>query len=269
MSDVEELYEDVFGPPDERELEARDALRQFFHNNRQTVFFSRQLEVLYEDTYYHWLTNRAIRNLEAEESIRSEWRKLRTGTSIKLVWDRTFRFYKRVANQLVRLVEEYSDPNIGASLGLHGETMVLEGFARTQFVMISRNASEYREAKWIESKHNLDFIFERDGHVYGIEVKNTLGYMDRREFLLKINLCQRLGVTPVFVCRMLPRSWIFELKELGGFSLILKYQLYPWTHKDLAKRVKEELGLPVDAPRYLHEGTMNRFLKWHSKRELA
>jgi hypothetical protein len=51
----------------------------------------------------------------------------------------------------------------------------------------------------------------------------------------------------------------------GGFVLILQYQLYPWTHKELAKRVREDLNLPVDAPRFLAEGTMNRFLKWHSK----
>lgn len=89
--------------------------------------------------------------------------------------------------------------------------------------------------------------------------------MDRDEFLLKTKLCEGLGITPVFVCRMLPRSWIFELMKIGGFALVLKYQLYPWTHRELAKRVNQELNLPVDAPRFLYEGTMNRFLKWHSK----
>ena len=52
----------------------------------------------------------------------------------------------------------------------------------------------------------------------------------------------------------------------GGFALILKYQLYPWTHRKLAKRVAEELSLPVDAPRAIAEATMERFLKWHFKR---
>jgi hypothetical protein len=266
---VSDLYEDYYDSPlssDETEVAARDRLRRVFAENRERVFFSRQLEVQNENEYFHWITNRAIHDLEAEGSIKSEWRKLSTGTSIKLVWHRGYRFYKRSANQLVVLVEEYSAPNIGGSLGLHGETMVLEGFARTQFVMISRDANEYRGTKWEQTKHNLDFIFERDGRAYGLEVKNTLGYMDREEFLLKTKLCERLGITPVFVCRMLPKSWIFELMQLGGFALILKYQLYPWTHRELAKRVNQELSLPVDAPRFLYEGTMNRFLKWHSKR---
>jgi hypothetical protein len=46
-------------------------------------------------------------------------------------------------------------------------------------------------------------------------------------------------------------------------EFILKYQLYPWAHRDLARRVRAELGLPVDAPRALEEGTMMRFLRWH------
>ncbi len=47
--------------------------------------------------------------------------------------------------------------------------------------------------------------------------------------------------------------------------MVMKYQLYPWTHKELAKRVAHDLGLPVDAPKGLLEGTMKRFLEWHGK----
>jgi hypothetical protein len=56
-----------------------------------------------------------------------------------------------------------------------------------------------------------------------------------------------------------------ELIEAGGYGMILKYQLYPWTHKQLAKRVSSELGLPVDAAKALGERTMSRFLGWHRK----
>jgi hypothetical protein len=78
-------------------------------------------------------------------------------------------------------------------------------------------------------------------------------------------LCHAIGVRPVIVARMLPKSWIEELRQSGGFALVLKYQLYPWTHRELAKRVASEIGLPVDSPRSLQAGTMQRFLRWHSK----
>ncbi len=90
--------------------------------------------------------------------------------------------------------------------------------------------------------------------------------MDREEFEIKVRLCEALGITPVFAVRMLPKSWAYELIGMGGYAMILKYQLYPWTHAELARRVARELTLPVDAPRALAEGTMNRFEAWHSKR---
>ena len=252
-------------PPDPRELDAREVLAQFFEENREQVFFSRQIEVQHEKDYFHWITNRALRDIEEQGIISREKRKLATGGSIILLWHRAFRYYRRRATRLIKLVEEYADPNIGAALGLHGEFMVLEGFARSQFVMAGRSVNRFRDKHWDESAHNLDFIFEKDSVAYGIEVKNTLGYMDHDEFTLKIDLCKHLGLRPVFVVRMFPAEWIEELRQQGGFSLILKYQLYPWTHKDLADRVREQLGLPVDAPRALYDGTMKRFLAWHEK----
>ena len=61
-------------------------------------------------------------------------------------------------------------------------------------------------------------------------------------------------------------SWIKELVDAGGYAMILKYQLYPWTHVQLAKRVAKELALPVDAPKALADGTMDRFVRWHGKK---
>jgi hypothetical protein len=144
--------------------------------------------------------------------------------------------------------------------------MILEGFARCQFVMRGRHTREFGGKTWTASEHNLDFVFERDSVAYGVEVKNTLGYMQREEFEAKIGLCQFLGIRPVFAARILPRTWIYELDQCGGFALILKYQFYPWSHRELARRIAKELGLPVDTPRALAEGTTARFLKWHEKK---
>src|SRR5262249_8865748 len=130
---------------------------------------------------------------------------------IHLLWHPSFRYYKREAATVVKLVEEYSNPNIAGAIGLHGETMVLEGFARHQFVMKGRNTRSYGGKEWTKTDHNLDFIFERNGRAYGVEVKNTLGYMEQNELQMKIEMCKWLGIKAVFVARMLPRTWINEL----------------------------------------------------------
>src|SRR5260221_14730573 len=106
-----------------------------------------------------------------------------------------------------------------ASIGLHGEQMILGGFARARFVHIDHNARRYGDREWTKTAHNLDFIFERDGLAYGIEVKNTLSYMEEEEFRIKMELCEYLGISPVFAVRMLPRSWIYELIRRGGYAM--------------------------------------------------
>jgi hypothetical protein len=253
-------------PPDEYEVSAREKLREFFERNDSNVYFANQLAVQNETEYFHWITHRAVSELIQEGLLHTESRDLATGTRIKLVWHRKHRYYKRDAKRVVELVDEYGSPNMCAAIGLHGEQMILAAFAKRQFLMHSHGTRHYGEREWTTSNQNLDFIFERDGMAYGIEVKNTLSYLDEQEFDAKIQLCEHLGITPVFAVRMIPKTWMKKLIDRGGYGMILKYQLYPWTHAELAKRVAKELGLPVDAPRALADGTMDRFMKWHGKK---
>lgn len=162
-------------PGDPSQKEAVEFFAEFFDTNRQAVFFSRQLEVRHEDRWYHWVTNRALRELIERRVIRNEVRRLKTGGTVHLMWDRRHRYSRRDASRTVSLIEQYADPNIGGAIGLHGELMVLEGFARRQFVMRGRNTRVFRNSEWDYTDHELDFIFERDGIAYGVEVKNTLG----------------------------------------------------------------------------------------------
>lgn len=243
--------EDFFGwspserPPDPRQADAREQLRAFFEANRDEVFSSRQVEVHFEETFFHWITNRALRDLIAEKLVQTETRRLKFGGEVKLVWHRANRFNRRRAKEVVALIEAYSDPSVGGALGLHGEALVLEGFARLKFVLEGRASNAYGGVAWTHSGHDMDFIFSRDGHAYGVEVKNTLPYMDQKELRMKLRLCVAIGVRPVFAVRMIPQTWMEEIRQAGGRYIILKYQLYPWSHRALAERVESELKLPV------------------------
>jgi hypothetical protein len=189
------------------------------------------------------------------------------GGKIKTYWHSRNRYYKRPMGQLVKMVELYSSPTVGGALGHHGELLTLEGFAKKQFVLKGRHTAEYKDQKWTKTAHNLDMIVERDGLAYGVEVKNTLSYIEKNEFDTKIEICRTLGLKPVFAVRMLPKNWIWELlHKQDGFALIFKWQLYPYGHKTVADLVKKELGLPVDCPKSLYETTMTRFTDWHEEK---
>jgi hypothetical protein len=116
---------------------------------------------------------------------------------------------------------------------------------------------------WIKTNHDLDRVFQRDGINYGAEIKNRLGYIPQDEFDAKLRMCQALNLVPLFIARMMPKTYIDRVYRAGGFSLIMKYQFYPMSHRDLALRVKNELGLPVDCPARLQDATLYRFLNWH------
>ena len=252
-------------PPDPVEANAKETLKEFFEKNRETVFYSRQIEVIHEAQYFHWITNRALRELADQGNIRSQQQKLSTNTTINLYWHKSNRYYKRSAKTVVELVQEYTEFSHGGALGLHGERMVLHRFACSKFVHEGENTRQFNGKIWGRSDHDLDFIFEKDSVTYGIEVKNTLSYMDYEEFQIKIELCKHLGIRPVFAVRMIPKTWFKELTDAGGYGMILKYQLYPWTHNELAKKISRQLNLPVSAPKAIEQGTMNKFLSWHQK----
>ncbi len=248
--------------PDSEEDKARARLLAYFVDHPEEVFYSRQLEIMFEDEFFHWITNRALRRLVAESLVLSEARKLDIGSNIILVWHKSFRFYKRAAKQVYDLVNAYTTAAGDGTLGMQGEHLVLAAFARRQFVLRGEETNEFSGKKWTQTNQDLDFIFERDGIAYGIEVKNTLGYLDSDEFVAKIQMAQFLGIRPVFAVRALPKSWIDALWRCGGYAMVMRYQFYPWTHAHLATEIRTKLRLPIDTPKKIADGTMDRFEKW-------
>ena len=86
VSDFDILQDfDYLAPHDIKESEAREHLRRYFDEHREEVFFSGQIEVQNEDVYFHWITNRAIRELIDEGTIRSEVRMLRKRRKHKVI----------------------------------------------------------------------------------------------------------------------------------------------------------------------------------------
>ena len=108
----------------------------------------------------------------------------------------------------------------------------------------------------------MDFIFERDGLAIGIECKNTLSYIDADELQTKLTLCKHLDITPVFVVRAMPKSWIEDIRQRGGFTLVLSWWLFPKLLEDLATTIRHSVGYKVDTPAALQDGTMRRFTNW-------
>ena len=250
---------------------AKEELVAFFDLHPQSVFYQRQLVVMFEDEYFHWITARALSELVGEGQISSETESLTGGEApsgfIKLYRANGYRYWKRDAEEIVKLVSQFSDQGFTAGLGLQGEAMFDAALPTVGFLPTGRNVTSYNGKEWTESKHDLDRVFERDGIAYGTEIKNTLGYIEKVELKTKIKMCQKLGLRPLFIMRGSPKSYINLIREVGGFALIFKFQLYPYGQKAFADEVRRRLELPTDCPARIADGTMQRFLKWHCKNQ--
>ena len=109
-------------------------------------------------------------------------------------------------------------------------------------------------------------MFIEDGTAYGVELKNTLPYIERPVFENKLEMCAFLGLKPLFIARKMPEIYVQRLYHRGGYALLFRHQLYPLGFEDLAERVRKRLELPVACLRAVPDGDIRRFLNWREKR---
>jgi hypothetical protein len=229
----------------------------------QDVFYERQIQVLYEDKFFHWITGKALHELPDERSIKTMKLQLGEHTEIRIYCSVLNRYWKRQAEGIRKLVLRFSTPEFGRALGHHAETMFDAALPTAGFLPKAKNLREYNGHKWTESQHDLDRVFERDAISYGTEIKNTLDYIPRDELEIKLRMCKELQLRPLFILRYAPKTYINMVINAGGYALIFKWQLYPFGTREFAREVRSRLGLPVDSPIAIADGTVKRFLNWH------
>jgi hypothetical protein len=265
MGDAEQYghFEEAQEPRDVKIDEAKEALVRFFREHSDEVYYSRQLEVQFEDRFFHWITSKALRELAAEGAIQSFTTELVEHVPIRFYSSLRNRYWRRRAEEIRKLVVTYSDSTFTTALGHHGELMFDAALPTAGFMPRSRKVRDFGGRQWTRTAHDLDRVFERDGVKYGTEIKNTLDYIPIGELVVKMRMCEHLGLRPLFIVRMAPKNYIDMVRRAGGFTLVFKHQLYPHGHAPLAATVRERRGLPVDSPTAIADGTVQRFLNWH------
>ncbi len=134
--------------------------------------------------------------------------------------------------------------------------------------MVATHTNEFGGKKW-KSKRNLDFIFERNGLNYGIEVKNQFTYIEDNEFQEKMfDMCDFLRLIPVFVARYLPQGNIDRLRKHGGFTIPFKRKAFPLGFEEAVKDFYLKTMLPVGVTENLvGDKKKQDFLNWVKKKE--
>ena len=231
--------------------------------NPNSPYHKIQVEVLLEDKYFHWVTNRAVDELIAEGFLKSK----KEGTA-HFVYRSDIRYIQREINKRTKIIRRYSDPTITRAVGEYAEMLVSYAFQLNGFKVVGENTNEYRGLRWERTKHDLDFIVEKDSIAYGVEVKNTLSYMEEDEFEAKLNMCRSLGLVPLWILRNAPSTQFERMKPYNGFILKFKAQIYPPGQGPLVRDIWEKMRLPASIWKKVPEKLMYLLLKQHERRIL-
>jgi hypothetical protein len=130
--------------------------------------------------------------------------------------------------------------------------------------VVGVHTNEYKNKKYGKGKETLDFIAEHHSGklTIGVEVKNTISVLDKKEVDNKLDMCDFLGIKPVFAARLLEPYTTKFIKDKGGFSWIFKTQLYPPSMEALTEKLSKKLQLPAKVETQLPTEPIQLFHNW-------
>ena len=185
------------------------------------------------------------------------------------------------AIEQARLLEEYHHPDNSKPRGDHLESLIRDLLKTLGFVIEGVHTREYGGRRWTESKDNLDIIARRPGSglTIGVEAKNELGVMEKKEIRKKVEICRHLGVVPVFATRQNAPHTEY-IRECGGFNWSCGAQIVPSAQRDLVAKLLRTLpgggiageggqrrGLPIVVRDDLPEDSVKMFEMWLRRTE--
>jgi len=264
--------------------EVKDDLKDFFTNashrlfaygtptpdcNEDCPFHKRNLQVLFEEEYPHDITLKAIQALKQEGFLKQKSVRI-DSTEVHFVYRYNLRYVARLMKQLTELIRQYSDYSISKATGEYAETLFSFMFRLNGFKIAARNVSEYDGTKWVRTqKQDLDFVIEKEGITYGVEIKNTFDYMPAVEFQHKLGICKRFGLVPLFPLRC-PSDRQFEMMEdAGGLALKFKTRIFPPGQEELVHNIWNFMRLPVNVWLEIPRRIEQHFLNFHSQQLAA
>ncbi len=141
--------------------DARSAIEEYIQNNPTDVFYLKQLQVIFERQFFHWITAKAIGELAAEGRLRDFFVALlavagEEATQVRFIFHPRNRYTKRVIQRKIALVRRFSTEAMGRACGRQAEILFSRTLLSKGFRQVAENVRVYQEREWTESGHDLD-----------------------------------------------------------------------------------------------------------------
>lgn len=215
---------------------------------KDSVFYKKQIQVIFEDKYPHDITGKAVNELIKDRFLRQEPRTFGKSKNVPVIFvcRRNLRYISNQIKKRINIMESFSDDQMNEGVGKYAEILFYHMFQKNHFKIIERHANTFKGKTWSRSTRDLDFIIEKDGISYGVEIKNTFGYMPEDEFEEKLDMCQFLGLSPLFPIRCPSPQQYQLMKGVGGLALKFKTRIFPPGNRRLVTDIWNHFRLPVN-----------------------
>lgn len=223
----------------------------------------KQLEVLFEDDYYHWLTDRAVNSLLHQSFLKQAIETIK-GTQVHFVYRQNIRYIRRPIRERIHLIGRYTDPTISKATGDYAEILFSLWLRTLGFAVVAKDSNTFKGRTWTNTGHDLDYIIEKDGLGYGVEIKNTFPYIEDYEFTVKIKMCEYLQIYPLFILRNAPSTQIDDIRD-QGLILRFKTKVFPPGQEELARQMWKLMRLPVKVTHDIPANLENVLLSFHAR----
>lgn len=230
---------------------------------QQKAVTDREVKVRLEDRFFPWRTGRALLAMEKDGVLRKVGY---PGRRSKGMPESFYTLSSIEYSRVMGVIERKKQVTMGinsiltgyAPAGTYAEDLFNRAFQSLNFKIHARDASEFkgRKALGIKGKElpNLDFIIERDGVVYGVDVKNWIRYeyVTRHEVISKVGLALQLGIVPFIIARYVDKDTIYtQVVRKGGICYPYRTLMVPPSFDSLATDAGSLLGYPVLAVEWL------------------
>lgn len=235
--------------------------------NKDSLFYKKQIQVIFEEAYPHDVTGKAVDELISDGFLKDEPRTFGKGKNVPIIF--VFRKGRRyIAEEVkvrINIIEKYSDDELNDGCGKYAESLFEHLFDKHSFKIVDRKTNSFRGKEWKESKRNLDFIIEKDGFNYGMEVKNTFEYMPHNEFVDKVDMCRFLGILPLFPVRYASPQQHKMIKDAYGLALVFRTRIFPPGNQKLVTEIWNHFRLPVNIWYSISSPVESILLSYHNR----
>ena len=230
--------------------------------HKDSVFYKKQIQVLFEEKYPHEVTGRAVKELTEDGFLKLDRRTMKNESPIDFISRANVRYFSRQIKDKLKIVDAFSEYEVNNGVGKHAEDLFRHMFEENQFEIAGRHINEFRGKKWC-TKKNLDYIVQKDEITYGVEIKNTFDYMPNHEFNEKLAMCEYLGLLPLFPIRCPSPQHYKLMREAGGLALKFKTRVFPQGNQDLEAAIWNHFRLPVFIWGEITPNIERNFLRYH------